>query len=370
LGHQCVWFNEYVGVLQVEYLTIEVLPKIDSADSDEWRNKLIQILHKVNGFDVQVTGSSHLALKSNSILEYYFTLFLNETNKLLHHGLIKKYRTVEANKNALKGKLLVGKHLTINCVHQERFFVAHTTYDPNNIFNQLLYKALRLIQAISENSTITSGVSSLLFDFPEMKDIKISQETFDRLVFDRKTEAYKTAIGIARLLLMHYHPDVKQGGTEVLALMFDMNLLWEKFVFMTLRKHLKDYSISEQVTKPYWNMEGYKSVSLKPDIKITREDCTYIIDTKWKVIDNGKPAPQDLQQMFAYTKYFFSLHTILLYPGTTDSLRKGFFHHETEKEKKYPCSVGTVALTGSDSITRWQFKIASQVEKYIYGEKC
>lgn len=365
LGHNCAWFHEYVGVLQVGHLTIEVLPKIDTADNDVWRDKLIQILHTVHRFDVSVTGSANLSLKSNSILEYYFNLFLTETKKLLHQGLVRKYRSIEANSSSLKGKLLVGKQVTVNAVHKERFFVRHTIYDRHNIFNQVIYKTLKLILAVNRNSLINSNTSALLLDFPEMKDIAVSEHTFNRLSFDRKTEAYKPAMDIAKLLLLHYHPDVKQGRAHVLALMFDMNLLWEKFVFVTLRKHLKAHKVNEQVSKPYWKIEGHRSVSLKPDIKLTKGDCTYIIDTKWKMIGNGKPAPQDLQQMFAYTKYFASLHTILLYPGIENGLKKGYFHHETEKEKNYPCSIGIIALKGNEAINEWQKKISSQVSQYI-----
>jgi 5-methylcytosine-specific restriction enzyme subunit McrC len=368
LGHRCVWFCEYVGVLQIGYLTIEVLPKIDSADNSEWRNKLIQILHNIHGFDISVTGNSLLTLRSNSILDYYFALFVTETKKLLHQGLVKKYRSIDVNSTALKGKLLISKHTSYNCVHQERFYVRHTTYDRHNGFNQILYKTLRLIQAISRNSAVHTSAGALLLDFPEMSDIKVSEELFDRLRFDRKTEAYKAAIGIAKLLLLHYHPDIRQGKANVLALMFDMNLLWEKFVFVTLRKHLKDYTVNEQVTKPYWKMEGHRSVSLKPDIKLTKKGQTYIIDTKWKLIEKGKPAYQDLQQMFAYTKYFSSLHTLLLYPGSKHDLKKGFFYHETDKDKSYPCSVGTIALTAKDSISKWQVKITNQVRNYVQGQ--
>lgn len=369
LGYNCAWFSEYVGVLQVGHLTIEILPKIDNADSSEWRDRLIEILHKVHRFDVSITGTSDLTLKSNSILEYYFKLFLNETRKLLHQGLVKRYRSIEANSTALKGKLLVSKHLTYNSVHQQRFFIKRTTYDRQNIFNQLLYKTLQLIQAINNNMTINSDVGALLLDFPEMTDVKATEETFVRLMYDRKTEAYKTAIDIARLLLLRYHPDLQQGKQNVLALMFDMNLLWEKFVFVTLCKYLKDYNVQEQTPKPYWKMEGYRSVSLRPDIKLNKDNKNYIIDTKWKLIENKKPSSQDLQQMFAYTKYFSSSHTVLLYPGTHNSLRKGFFHHELLNENTYPCSIGTIALSGKELIKDWQMKIANQVRKYILSHE-
>lgn len=369
LGHNCVWFCEYVGVLQIGHLTIEVLPKVDDADNADWQKRLIEILHTVHNFDVAVTGNANLTLKSNSILDYYFNLFLAENEKLLHSGLVKKYRNVETNRHSLKGKLLVGKQVTVNAVHKERFFVRHTTYDQNNVFNGLLYKTLKLIRTVSRNGAVYSNAAALILYFPELPDLAVSQHTFDQLHFDRKTEAYKPALAIARLLLLHFHPDIRQGGDNVLALMFDMNLLWERFVFVTLRKLLKDYTVKEQVPKPYWRMDGHRSVSLKPDIKLTKDGRTYIIDTKWKNIGTGKPGYADLQQMFAYTKYFSSAHTLLLYPGENDIFKKGSFYHETERDLNYPCSVGVIALKGKEPISEWQREISWRVKGYFQADK-
>ncbi len=154
LIHNGVKFKEYVGVLQVGNLTIEVLPKADKGDNDKtvWHGFLIDMLRTVGFLDVFDTGYSSLRLKSNSILELYIQLYLNEVRYLLQTGLIKKYRKVEGNSFALKGSLLFSKNIHENLVHAERFYVRHSNYDRENIFNQILYKALLLIRQINTSS--------------------------------------------------------------------------------------------------------------------------------------------------------------------------------------------------------------------------
>ena len=50
-----------------------------------------------------------------------------------------------------------------------------------------------------------------------MHDLKVSENTFNRIIYDRKSNKYKNSIEIARLLLLNYHPDIKVGTNDVLS---------------------------------------------------------------------------------------------------------------------------------------------------------
>ncbi len=156
-----IQFTNYVGVIQADNLTIEVLPKIDkgtttaenetveqlelndketSKRKQTWHNVLLQMLRECKLLRVNHVDYANLNLKSNSILEIYLNIFLNEAENILHEGLIKRYKKSEGNKLALKGQLLFSKNISINLIHKERFYVRNTEYNQNNIFNQILYK--------------------------------------------------------------------------------------------------------------------------------------------------------------------------------------------------------------------------------------
>ena len=234
--------------------TIEILPKADTEiESKDWRNVLIGMLHAVGLFDIHTPSSTALYLRANSILELYLELFVCELEYLLHGGLIKKYRNTSGNLNSLKGSIHFPNHINSNLIHKERFFVSYSKYDKEHIFHQILFKSLKLLQRINNNVKLQSRITSLLLDFPEMTDIKVSSNTFNRIIYDRKSSKYQNSIEIARLLLLNYHPDIKVGTNDILALMFDMNYLWERFIYASLRKHNKiGHKITAQNTRNFW----------------------------------------------------------------------------------------------------------------------
>jgi 5-methylcytosine-specific restriction enzyme subunit McrC len=363
--HHGVRFCEFVGVLQVGNLTIEVLPKADrDGDRKHWRDVLIGMLRKVGMFDITAPSEANLKIKPNHLLDLYFELFINEVEYLVHLGLVKKYRKDECNLYSLKGSLYFSRHIRDNLVHQERFYTRHTVYDRENLFNQVIYKAIHLVKDINTNPSLSSRIGAMLLDFPEMSDVRVSEAWFNAIVFSRKTEHYRKAIDIARLLLLNYHPDISRGRDHVLALMFDMNLLWEKFVYVSLRKHLPADQIRAQSSKPYWKLDDHRPVRLKPDIVINKGDQTFVIDTKWKVLNNDRPSDEDLRQMYAYTRYFKADHTLLCYPGE-DKYQNGYFFAEESETFGSRCSIIRISMDKANTISTWQSRISTSITCFL-----
>lgn len=378
LIHKGVRFNEYVGVIQVGDTVIEVLPKADNNfagnhEKKHWRDILIDMLFAVGIFDIQTPSSSALRLKSNSILDLYFELFVNEVEYLIHNGLVKKYRKKEGNITALKGSLQFSKQIQQNITHQERFYVRHITYDTEHLLHLVLYKTIRLLKQINSSSGLHSRIGALLLDFPEMPDMKVTESIFDRISYDRKTQSYRKSVEIARLLLLKYHPDLSKGRNHVLALMFDMNKLWEQFVLSSLRRNRhSNVTITEQTSKHFWRPEnGYRSV-IRPDIVIhdINGNC-HVLDTKWKNLGGYNPSPEDLRQMYVYHEYYGARKVALVYPGLVTTETKGVFcptpiYSQMDKV----CSVILLSLPdqarGNKSLVRtWQEDIQLKFEDWI-----
>ena len=357
-----VKFNQFVGVIQVGNITIEILPKIsqvaEKGDKAKWQKVLIDMLRECRWMQVYAHDKASLRFKPNSILEAYLELFLNECEQLIREGLVKKYRLVENNCNALKGKLLFQKQIQVNTVHKERFYTRHQIFDRENVFNQILLKALKLIPNISQSPFLKDKVYNFLLSFPELSDKSINQETFQNLVYDRKTTRYKNAIEIAAMLLLNYRPDISNGQNHVLAILFDMNDLWEEYFYRQLYKSKPlGWVISPQNSKPFWKLtESNTSKSVRPDIVIhnKKSDTKIILDTKWKIPNNNIPSDEDLKQMFVYNEYWTSMNALLVYPNASYSEMpihtEGSFVKKTKTSTTHHCGLIKMAVLDKQNL--------------------
>jgi len=336
VGNKRIKFNNYVGVLQVKNLTIEVLPKADNANDDEdskvkWQAALIGMLKECKLIKLNAILNAKLKLKSASILDLYYELFLTETETLNKHGLRKKYRREQANLNKVKGKILFTQHIRKNVLHKERFFVEHSRFDKDNKLNQILLKALLILRDIATDSNQIIRSNKLLLAFEGISKKEITGKWFENLRFGRNTERYRQAITLAKLIILRYAPDLKGGGENVLAIMFDMNMLFEEYIFrklkaVQLQSNEVPLRISRQNRIPFWQSRG-----LKADIVVEMGGERLVIDTKWKILTTASPSDADLKQMFVYNLHYDTDLSILLYPKTNiESVEKKAFHRFNE----------------------------------------
>jgi 5-methylcytosine-specific restriction enzyme subunit McrC len=318
-----VKFKSYVGVIQIGGLTIEILPKTDRQIDQEkneyikWQKALLDMLNFCHYIKVDSVSEAALEKRHNSILDLYFQLFLNEVSFLLRKGLIKQYRKNSGNLNVVKGRILFNDQIRKNLIHQERMYTEHQVYDNENLYNQILLRALTILSRITCNPTIRDQIHRIKLDFPEIQEVQVNKAHFDRLKDNRKTKSYQNSLKIAGMIILNYSPDVRSGGEDMLALLFDMNKLWEEYIYRMLQIDTElEYEVSFQNHDNFW-----ENKTIRPDLVLINKVSKkiFVIDTKWKIVDANNPSDDDLKQMFAYNIYWDSGKSILLYPGSERS---------------------------------------------------
>lgn len=317
LVYNGIKFSHYVGVIQIGGLTLEILPKADKSrqgDAYKWQSILIEMLRTCKLINTEVVGVGRLSLKSNSILDVYFDLFLSETHQLLIRGLPKSYIPKEGNQKVLKGRLDLPKQLRKNQFHPERFYIHYTSFEYDHLFNQVLFTALKTLEKVFLKSSLQLRLKQLLAVFPKVSTYQFKAKDFDRLLAIKKYQPYHSVLEIARLILMNFSPDIRSGRHHLLALLFDMNVLYEEYVFRQLKKlENADLVVKRQTAKPFWQRR-----SIRPDILLHFNNKNYVLDTKWKVLKSNSPSIEDLKQLYIYCQYFDAQNGVLLFPNVYD----------------------------------------------------
>lgn len=358
LKHNGVVFKQFVGVIQADNLTIEILPKIDRYESEDqenktkWQKVLIEMLKVTRKLKIQQVGQGNVSRQSIHLLDIYFEWFLNEVQLLIHQGLIKQYYKQTGNVKALKGKLEFAGHIQRNLVHKERFFTTHQVYEKDHLIHQILGQSLDIVAHLSKGSYLYGKCKTVQLNFPEVKSIKATENTFSKIVKSRKTAPYETALEIARLIILNYAPNISSGSEKMLALLFDMNNLWEEYILTRLKHTVNnrpDIEVYSQSSKGFWN-----GITIRPDIVLEKrlsnnKKEVLIIDTKWKNIDQSKPSTHDLRQMYVYNEYWKSTRSLLLYPSQDTDLESFKEFDKITDKDNHQCALGKISILNSEN---------------------
>ncbi|MCF4101038.1 McrC family protein [Gillisia sp. M10.2A] len=342
-------FKNYVGVIQVDGLTIEILPKVDSynEEKDLWQSVLIDMLKATKKLKVQPVGSANVNRQNIHLLDLYFEWFLREVELLIKQGLIKQYYRETKNVKALKGKLEFSGHIQKNLIHKERFYTSYQIYEKDHLIHQILFYAMEIIENFSKGTYLYSKCKSIQLDFPDVSKCHIDSSTFSKIKYNRKNLPYKTALEIAKFIILNYAPNISSGEEKMLGLLFDMNSLWEEYVLIKLKLEANsrdDVNVFGQRTKGFW-----QGITIRPDVVIEMRNQTYIIDTKWKNIKYSKPSTQDLRQMYVYNDYWDSYKAVLLYPSEKECLKPSFYPFD---KKEHECGIGKINVLKGDKLNQ------------------
>ena len=351
--HNGLRFKQYVGVIQVDGLLVHIHPKADKDDSNEkWKDVLLQMLKACGKIKAQTAGNAHLKKQHINLLEVYFEYFLKEVDQLLHAGLVKKYRTETSNVKALKGKLDFAGNIRHNLIHKERFYTAHQIYDANHKLHQVLAHALDIVGQFTRATRLNDKCRRTQLAFPEVDRIKPSLQLLESIKINRKTAPYERALELAKLIILNYSPDINHGQQKMIALLFDMNVLWEEYVLRSLKnyafKNPQDgWEVSGQETKTFYGSHR----TIRPDIVLRKGSDTFIIDTKWKRPTNKVASIEDLRQMYAYARFWNTNKVVLLYPGEPyDSGYKSYPNHNDHEVDFHQCKTLYVNILENNKI--------------------
>ncbi|MEZ5492860.1 MAG: McrC family protein [Gammaproteobacteria bacterium] len=324
-GHRSIKFSQFCGVIQLDDLTIEILPKVYGREHEPGasRHALVQMLRK-SGFLISHKGSqAAINIQRHSVLDIFILHFCGELAALMTQGLLREYIGLEDNLNVIKGRLITEVQLKKNFHHKERLYCRYDELKEDILINRIIKYTLRVLFTLARSGETKRQVNELLMQFDSVGDTPVAKQDFSKLVFGRCNSRYQPIVEQCRMFISGCSPDVLAGRGSAVSLLFDMNRLFESWVAAILRpiawrQGLKLRTQGPQKNLGYWLDSDQAVFQLRPDISLLAQDNSIevIADAKWKILDESDKklgiSQSDLYQLQAYANRY-GVHKLKLY---------------------------------------------------------
>lgn len=328
MGFRCVKFNSQCGVIQAGGVSIEILPKI--ADDEAFsRGALLKMLALASGFPLAKLDAQQVRMQSHTLLQCLIRWFCDELFEQFHPGLLREYVLQSTDLAAIRGRWRPELDALRFPGRKDRLSCEFDELTADNRYNRALKAALRVVGPLARGAEgLHRDVTLLRGWLDDVEDAHVTADQVRRLPVNRLVARYRHALQLAEWFLASQAPDLRSGGTHGLALLFDMNSLFQSCLAAGLRRVLPDaLRLREEAPRHFLTTDsgGARRFQMKPDLCILAgETIVAIIDAKWKRVsretDSERWAIQqaDVYQLHAYATAYACNRVALWYPGNSD----------------------------------------------------
>lgn len=334
IGRRKIKVLNYAGVIGFGDVRLEILPKflkrrydrgLLTPDEVEDRKKilsnLLEMLKRTRRLKVKETDIALLD-KEDNFFEIFVYLFAKNLLNLLKCKVDAGYVRKNEELNFVRGKIDVKRYINparfhrVPCVFYERSMdtpinktLKYVCYLlSRKVNNQENYRLLKQIMAILDSATLTP----------------VSADYIRKITFNRLNVDFKPFIDFCEVVLRSSTLSLQGSQIEFFSILFPMEKLFEEFIAEVIRttedlhEIFGDYDLQIQKGIGHFVIEPDKLFELVPDIVIKTKNESYVIDTKYKLLDPEDRklgvSQQDLYQIFAYCKALKAEKALLLYP--------------------------------------------------------
>lgn len=310
-GRYLVKAHSYAGmiVLPTEK-TIYINPKISI-------QTLFALLSRVYDPDKEIFGDQPQPYTTVSeLFEFIVSFFTAHTEDLIARGLLRGYRSLVEDSQAIRGRLLIAETLQDHPGLHHKHWCSYRHFTTDIPENRILLWTTHVLRGWNYVDVSLFGrlhrINHILSDV----DLDPSTRTLlDRLEFHRLNDPYKPALTLAKLILDYLSFSGSQGNEPFLAYLIDMDVLFQQYLTAILHfgTENSDYWIKEEEVHA---LDLGKQITVRPDILVYQgDDPCLVVDAKYKL----SAAQEDLYQMLAYCHAVGLHQAVLVHPESETS---------------------------------------------------
>lgn len=352
----------FVGVVKTGTITLEIFPKLYHGGHSKEHKKivagnLLKMLSMTSHLSIKESDLAGLDLENLDLFEVFILIFARKLSAFIRSTKVREYRKQENDLHFIRGRIDVRQY-----ANPARLHIIPCRYyelSADTMIHRTLKYSCQLMARKSQNFETIRLLRSVVNVLDQVESEPIRVVDIDRIVFNRLNRKYEPFIRFCRIFLSHSTLTLQASEVESFSLMIPMNKLFEEFIVGVLQSEPRYFFTCNPEIEPqkYIGTLATKEHSggvfkLLPDIVIRHNNAVFVIDTKYKILDEYDHkfgvSQADMYQMFAYVTKLHAAAGVLLYPDIDDREYGTFFFECADSHGdllKIPLYIAAVTLS-------------------------
>lgn len=362
--------TSWVGIIKYKNTHFQILPKLicNNEDKENILKNLIFMLSYTKKLDIKTSNEARLSTAKNPFIEILIREYAKSLFECLKRLTPKKYVREENNLNYLKGKIKFSENIRYNNSNQAKFYCEYDEFSENNILNQLFLFVSTCLYNISNDSYNKKALKFIINYYSDIQLVRFDKFKAEKIKLYRNQELFKKPFNLAKMFIEKTSVDLSKNKFENITLIWDMNKLFEEFVFEIMKKHEAEFGckLTAQRGKKLLVGDTSKKRNTFVDILIEKNDGEKIIlDTKYKKFASSDDfSNADVFQVSTYCLLHNTNHAILLYPRYDKENPIILNYCLNTEDKNYKINFRTVNLK-YDNLKKELESIKNEIKEFL-----
>lgn len=344
--------KSWVGVIKYKKHQFQILPKLicDNGNTENILKNLIFMLSYTKKLDIRTSDTAKLSNSKNPFIEILIREYAKSLFECLKRITPKKY-VREDNLNYLKGKIKFTENIRYNCVNHSKFYCEYDEFSENNILNQLFLFVSTCLYNISNDSYNKKVLKFIMNYYSDIKLVRFDGFKVEKIKLSRNQELFKKPFNLAKMFIEKTSVDLSKNKFEDITLIWDMNKLFEEFVFEIMKKFKDElgYKLVAQKGRRLLKNDTIKKRNTFVDIVVEKGDGEelerIVLDTKYKkFVSSDDFSNADVFQVSTYCLLHNTNKAVLIYPRWNKEVPKVSSFNLNTDEKDIKIDFKTIDL--------------------------
>lgn len=206
-----------------------------------------------------------------------------------------------------------------SCVNRAKFYCQYDEFSENNMLNRLFLYVAVCLYKLSENSGNKRILRRIVNYYADVEPLPVSAAEANRIALPRNQILFKKPLSLAKMFVNQCSVDLSRNKIENVALVWDMNVLFEEFIGEVFKRKCPTLDIELQKGKRLLSEAGTGRKKCDTFVDIFEKNNKIVIDTKYKEFHSLKDVSNaDVFQVMTYCMLHGAKRAILIYPQYGD----------------------------------------------------